>query len=91
MRKRKLIDKKIKKMMEKKCKFCDQNDYCTLQVHRIKPGSEGGEYTDFNTIVCCSCCHNKIHDNKIIIDRKYQSTTGWVLHYFDEKGNEHWD
>jgi hypothetical protein len=91
MKKRKLINKKIKKLVDKKCKFCEQQDYCTLQVHRIIPGCEGGKYTETNTITCCSCCHNKIHGNKIKIDRKYPSTTGWVLHYFDEEGKEHWD
>ena len=91
MRRKKLINKKIKKLVDKKCKFCEQNDYCTLQVHRIKPGSEGGEYTDFNTISVCSNCHNKIHDGQIKNDRKYLSTLGWVLHYFDEQGNEHWN
>jgi hypothetical protein len=91
LRKRKLINKKNKKLVDKKCKFCNQNDHCTLQVHRIKPGSEGGEYTDHNTITCCSCCHNKIHAGRIKIDRKYPSTKGWILHYFDEKGDECWD
>lgn len=91
MRKRKLINKKIKKLIDKKCKFCQQEDYCTLQVHRIIPGSKGGEYTEFNTVTTCSNCHNKIHDEKIKIDRKYQSTKGWILHYFDEQGKEHWD
>lgn len=78
-------------MTDKKCKFCEEKNYCTLDVHRITPGSSGGKYTEHNTVTCCSCCHRKIHDGKIKIDRKYPSTKGWVLHYFDEKGQEHWD
>ena len=90
-RKKKLINKVIKKKVDKKCKFCDQKDYCTLDVHRIVPGELGGQYTEFNTVCVCACCHRKIHDGKIKIDRKYYSTKGWVLHYFDEKGIEHYD
>lgn len=78
-------------MIEKKCKFCSSSDYCLLDVHRILEGKNGGEYTETNTIVCCVSCHRKIHAGKIKIDRKYPSTAGWVLHYFDEKGVEHWD
>lgn len=88
---KKLINKKIKKLIDKKCKFCGESEYCTLQVHRIIYGSEGGIYSDHNTVTTCSNCHNKIHDNKIKIDRKYLSTKGWILHYFDEFGIEHWD
>lgn len=90
-RRKKLINKAIQKKIEKKCKFCGENDACTLDMHRIIPGSEKGIYSEFNTICCCSCCHRKIHAGKIKIDRKYQSTNGWVLHYFDEQGVEHWD
>lgn len=90
-RKRKLINKKIKKFVDKKCKFCNESNYCTLDVHRIKPGSQGGEYTEHNCITTCGNCHRKIHDGKIKIDRKYPSTIGWILHYFDELGEEHWD
>lgn len=86
-----MIDKTIKKKVDKKCKFCGNDDYCVLDVHRIIPGAEGGEYTETNTVTSCACCHRKIHDGKIKIDRKYMSTMGWILHYFDEQGNEHWD
>ena len=91
MRKKNIINKKIKKLIDKKCKFCGQSDYCTLDVHRIKPGSEGGKYIELNCITTCVNCHRKIHDGKIKLDRKYYSTCGWILHYFDEYGNEHWD
>jgi hypothetical protein len=87
----KLINKSNKKHAERKCHFCGNDDYCTLDVHRIVPGSEGGKYTENNTVVACACCHRKIHDKKIKIDRKYPSTIGWVLHYFAEDGAEHWD
>lgn len=91
LRKRKLINKKNKKLVDKKCKFCGETDYCTLEVHRIIPGCKGGKYTDHNTITNCGNCHSKVHNGKIKIDRKYPSTKGWVLHYFDENGKEHWD
>lgn len=90
-RKRKLINKKIKKLVDKKCKFCGESEYCALDVHRIIPGCEGGKYTDHNTITVCAVCHRKIHDGKIKIDRKYPSTQGWVLHYYNENKEEFWD
>lgn len=91
MKKRKLINKKIKKLVDKKCKFCEESDYCALDVHRIIPGCVGGEYIETNCVTTCVNCHRKIHKGKIKIDRKYPSTHGWVLHYFDETGKEHWD
>jgi 5-methylcytosine-specific restriction endonuclease McrA len=90
-KKKRLINKVNKKKADKRCKFCNLDDYCVLEVHRINPGSNGGEYTEFNTVTCCSNCHKKVHEGKIKIDRKYYSTSGWVLHYFDEKGTEHYD
>ena len=32
-----------------------------------------------------------IHAKIIKVDRKYYSTSGWILHYFDEQKIEHWD
>lgn len=88
---KKIINKINKKKLDKKCFFCKTDEYCILDVHRILPGEKGGKYQELNTITVCSNCHRKIHNDKIKIDRKYPSTHGWVLHYFDEKGNEHWD
>ena len=90
-RRRELVNKSHKKMVDRKCHFCGNDEYCTLDVHRIIPGSEGGRYVDHNTVTACSNCHRKIHEGKIRVDRKYPSTIGWVLHYFDENGIEHWD
>lgn len=90
-RKKKLVDKKAKKRADQKCKFCGETEYCTLDVHRILPGEKGGRYEDLNTVTSCSNCHRKIHEGKIKVDRMYYSTKGWVLHYFDENGEEHWD
>jgi Zn-finger protein len=89
--KKKLINKKIKKLVDKKCKFCECNVYDLLDVHRIIEGKNGGKYTDTNTITVCSLCHRKIHSGIIKVDRKYPSTSGWVLHYFDENGLERFD
>lgn len=88
---KKLIDKKIKKLIDKKCKFCDCATYELLDVHRIVEGSKGGSYTEHNTITVCSLCHRKIHAGIIKVDRKYYSTSGWVLHYFDELGAERYE
>lgn len=87
-RKKKLINKKLKKLIDKKCYFCSCDNYKLLDVHRIQ---EGKEYSENNTVVACSLCHRKIHAGIIKIDRRYYSTKGWILHYFDENGNEHYD
>lgn len=87
---KKLINKVAKKKVERCCYLCGENDYCTLDVHRIIEGKDGGEYTDFNTLTTCVKCHRRIHDGQIIIDRKYLSTSGkWRLHFWDN-GIEHW-
>lgn len=90
-RKNKIINKSNKKKSDRKCKFCGETEYCVLDLHRIMPGKDGGKYENLNTVTCCSNCHRKIHEEKIKVDRMYFSTKGWVLHYFDEKGVEHWD
>ena len=91
MARRKLINKVTAKKSIGKCYFCDCDNYALLDVHRIVEGSQGGKYTDFNTIVACALCHRKIHAGEIKIDRKYFSTSGrWVLHYWKD-GQEFWD
>lgn len=87
---KKLINKKAKKKTEGQCFFCEEDDYAVLDCHRIVEGADGGEYTDFNTVVVCANCHRRIHDEQIVIDRKYFSTSGqYVLHYWED-GEEFW-
>lgn len=79
---RKTINKIAKKHTEGKCQLCGESDYAVLDCHRIVPGEDGGEYSDFNTVVLCSNCHRKVHDGQIVMDRKYQTLEGrWVLRY----------
>ena len=73
MRKNKLIDKKIKKRVDRKCTFCPEDDYNLLDTHRI---IEGQRYTDSNTITTCCKCHRKIHSKRIKIIGKYYCTSG---------------
>lgn len=87
----KLINKVQFKKQAGKCLFCDVTDYAVLDVHRIVPGEEGGKYTEFNSVCCCACCHRKIHDGQLKLDRKFYGTTGrWQLRYWDENGDEQW-
>jgi len=82
--------KQIKKLIDKKCYFCSEDNYNLLDVHRIIPGSEGGKYHEWNTVVTCCKCHRLIHQDKtIVIDRKYMSTKGIILHYWRD-GHEFW-
>jgi len=91
MRRRNIINKKHKKLFDKQCYFCEESNYALLDVHRIVEGNNGGKYTEHNTVTVCSLCHRKIHAGLIKIDRKYFSTSGWILHYYDEQGQEHYD
>lgn len=87
---KKLINKKAKKYFDKKCYFCDENNYDLLDVHRITPGEDGGIYTEFNSLTVCANHHRLIHSGEIKIDRKYDSSKGVVLHYWI--GNkEYWN
>ena len=88
-RKRKLIDKKVKKQSVKKCKFCELDDYALLHCHRIVPGEDGGRYTDSNVVVACANCHTKIHDGQIIIDRP--TSAGIKILHFWENDEEKWE
>jgi len=91
MKKIKLVNKVNKKRSDKKCYFCDEKDYDLLDLHRIKEGSNGGRYTNHNTLTICCKCHRKIHAGKIKIHGKHYSTSGrFVVHYTNEKGEEVW-
>lgn len=84
------MNKKEKKKIDRRCYFCEENNYSLLDVHRIIPGEEGGSYTDFNTVTCCANCHRKCHSGIIKIIGKHYSTAGkYVLHYV-ENGEEIW-
>ena len=87
-KKKHTVNKKTKKHMDGKCRFCPCDTYELLDLHRI---SYGKEYSDFNTITVCALCHRKIHADLIKIDRNYPAISGrWVLHYWIN-GEEFWD
>lgn len=81
--------KKIKKLSKGKCFFCDLDTYEALDVHRIVAGCNDGRYEDGNCVVVCASCHRLIHSGAICIDKKYMSTKGYVLHYWQD-GKETW-
>lgn len=81
--------KQIKKLFDKRCYLCGEDDYDLLDVHRILEGKDGGEYHEMNTVTVCCLCHRKIHAGKIKVLRKYTTTLGKVLlHYVGEDGVE---
>jgi len=85
----KLINKKIYKKSEGKCRICGETDYDTLDVHRaITEGKDGGKYTLPNSVCSCCKCHRKIHAGKIKILGWCNSTKGQVLHIIREDGKE---
>jgi hypothetical protein len=75
------MNKKIKKLSEKHCFFCKEDNPAVLDLHRICEGHKGGKYIEGNVVVVCSNCHRKIHhSNDIVIDKWVASTNGMVLH-----------
>jgi hypothetical protein len=79
-RKKTLIDKKIKKKIDRKCCFCGDDNYSVLDVHRITPGEQNGKYSEYNTIVCCCKCHRKLHAQQIqILGKRLCSNGSYVL------------
>ena len=85
----KLINKKVYKKSEGKCRICGEDDYNTLDVHRaMVPGKDGGKYRKSNSICACANCHRKIHAGEIKILGWYNSTKGEVLHIIREDGEE---
>lgn len=82
--------KKLFKLASHKCACCPEDDYDLLDVHRWKiPGSEGGKYEIGNCVCLCTKCHRLLHKDKITIHGIYSSTVGAVIHFTDQKGEEH--
>ena len=74
-----------------KCFFCGEDDYAVLDCHRILPGTKGGTYSsDLNSLILCANCHRKVHSGAILVDKKYMSTAGIVVHYFED-GKEYFE
>ena len=78
--------RKQRKKLAGECFFCENKNYAVLHIHRITPGSK---YFDWGELVVCSNCHNRIHNNQLIILGKFRSThrRGWILIY-KENGEE---
>ena len=73
------------------CLFCNQDRYETLQCHRVIPGEKGGKYHRANVVVLCASCHSLVTAGLIRTVAIHRgSTSQFVLHYFDENGNEHY-
>lgn len=84
------MNKQHKKLRDKHCLFCHLEDYDLLDVHRILPGSEGGTYSEHNSITVCLHCHRKIHAGRIITHRKYYTSKGLYVLHCEIDGEEKW-
>lgn len=81
-----MFNKKNKKKTKGECCICKVKNYSILDCHRLDPGSK---YTDWGTIVVCSNCHRKIHNDEIKVISKNKSTVGDVILY-EQNGETHW-
>ena len=81
------------------CYFCGLKKTTTkskkfrslIEIHHIVERNEGGSNEKSNLVPVCSNHHSMVHENKVKIDKWYFSTRGWVLHWWDENGTEHWN
>ena len=87
MKKRKLINKNINRLVAGCCIVCKNDDIDVLENHRIIPGSEGGVYVGSNVVTLCSCCHSKVHRGSLKIVGWFDSTAGRVL-LIEKNGKE---
>jgi len=91
MAKKRYSRQQIKKLFEKRCFFCHEDNYDLLDAHRIIPGEQGGKYNDYNILVLCSNCHRKTHAGTLKILGKHTSThaRGYSIRYMED-GQEKW-
>jgi len=92
MAKKRYSRQQIRKLMDKKCYFCPQDDPAVLDCHRIFEGERGGTYDLMNTVCLCANCHRRVHDGQIKIHRRCMAMGGdrlWVLHCTID-GEEKW-
>lgn len=80
----KRIDKKVFKHAAGKCRICGEPNYAVLQVHRINAGANGGKYSRENSVSLCANCHQKVHDEQIVIDRYYTGSSGTKLRIIED-------
>lgn len=81
--------KKDFKASAQRCHVCGESNKAVLDVHRIKAGADGGKYRIGNAVCLCSNCHRLDHDGQINIQGWHNSTMGYVLHWIDAEGEEH--
>lgn len=81
--------KKMFKLGAGACKICGDSNYDVLDVHRIKHGEDGGKYSYANCVCLCVRCHRLHHKGIIRVVGWFNSTSGRLLNYFDENGEEH--
>jgi len=48
-----------------RCEKCGERDIAVLDLHHIKPVSEGGSDTPSNLIVLCASCHRRVHGGSL--------------------------
>jgi len=87
MRKRRLINKKINRLIAGCCQICKNSDINILENHRIIPGKNGGTYSKDNVACCCCNCHASIHRGSLKIIGWFDSTVGRVL-LIEQDGKE---
>lgn len=79
-KKDKLIKKKAFKKVSQTCKICQEPIYALLDVHRITPGAEGGEYRRKNVVTICTRCHRLEHSGHLKIHGWVYAIPSDVLH-----------
>lgn len=69
------IPKKENKMI---CEICGQKGH---HRHHIQSKSKGGTNDKWNIACLCASHHMEVHEGNIILEGKFQTTTGYQLIY----------
>lgn len=88
-RQKNIINKKHYKKVEGKCRICSENNYVLLDVHRIKPGRDGGKYNPKNVVTLCANCHRKVDTGEFEIIGWVSATGGDLLHIIRNNKDEY--
>ena len=88
----------MKKELYKTCEICGITNEEVLIRHHIQSRSKGGHNGENNIANICANCHSLVHNGLIIIEGRYNSTSGNILvfrkwsepYYINENSPEVW-
>ena len=69
----------MKKELYKTCEICGLTTEEVLVRHHIHSRSKGGHNGEINIANICSNCHSLVHHGLIVLEGRFNSTSGNIL------------